>query len=180
MGRRLSTYRLGRCTRPYGSLYCSVLCHASLALGLFKAYRRLSVCAAGSLPADRRLPAAALIRRGIVFSVVVSSQQPVRASPPPKNSSKFVFVSFAGYSSQLATVRASLSLSLSLGFPTRTLPPPFLLHDAAQIAYHLHPSRAPPPRSVSCYCQTLPLSRDSYHIASFLQPVLHQVACPSS
>jgi hypothetical protein len=179
MGRRLSTYRLGRCTRLYGSLYCSVLCHASLALGPFKAYRRLSVCAAGSLPADRRLPAAALIRRGIVFSVVVSSQQPVRASPRPKtrlNSSSSLSPATPLNSQQCAP----LSLSLSLGLPTRTLPPPFLLHDAAQIAYHLHPSRAPPPRSVSCYCQTLPLSRDSYHIASFLQPVLHQVACPSS
>ena len=48
--------------------------------------------------------------------------------------------------------------------PPVTLPPPFLLHDAAQIASHLQPSRAPPPSSVPWSRQALPLSRDSYHI----------------
>jgi hypothetical protein len=63
----------------------------------------------------------------------------------------------------------------SFGLSTRALPSPFLLHAAAQIASHLQPSRAPPPRSVSWACQTLPLSRDSYHIVpSSLPAYLHR------
>jgi hypothetical protein len=73
----------------------------------------------------------------------------------------------------------SSPLHCSFGLSTRALSRRrFFSTTAAQIASHLQPSRAPPPRSVSWARQTLPLSRDSYHIVRSFLPVSHLHSTP--
>ena len=82
---------------------------------------------------------------------LVSLERSASVQVPPKTAS-----------SRLGHIVLISALSDS---PPVLLPPPFLLHDAAQIvSHHLQPSRAPPPSSVPWSRQALPLSRDSYHI----------------
>lgn len=124
-----------------------------------------------SLSADRRLPAAAPIRCTRVFPAslllaVSRAQVQVQVCKCPPN---LVFSPLSS-SSSVHTAHCTLSDSTPVA-----LPPPFLLHDAAQIASHLQPSRAPPPSSVPWSRQALPLSRDSYHIVPLSH--LHTAHC---
>ena len=126
-------------------------CARSLVLG---PVRSISPCAARRTIPARRSKIASCSSHSLqarVSSVAAPRSSTAPAQVPPKTS----------FSRPAEPVRPQCALSDS---PPVLLPPPFLLHDAAQIVSHLQRSRAPPPSSVPWSRQALPLSRDFYHI----------------
>jgi hypothetical protein len=132
--------------------------------GLFKAYRRLRAGGSSLLPIEDCLLQLPFAGVSCFLRFLLAARVPQTSFRSPARPSSVLSTALRSRRSLHPCHPAAVSFSTT----------------AAQIASHLQPSRAPPRRSVSWARQTLPLSRDSYHIVRSFLPALHASTCSSS